>query len=550
MRVRRHWLCVVLCVFGPVFCAVAQDVVPSRITAVTVYFGQALVTREAQVKVGKGLNEFYLSSNAFQIDNNSLSLKVFGQGSLYGAQIRDIYRKESPQEKICTLEEKIDQLRRSQNSLYSEKEVISKKDRFLSALIDFSQVQIPHDVQTRFPTAQELRDMLLFLDDSYAKFNKKNQELDIQIDELDKEITVLQRELDSLRRGQHKTQKTIAVMFNADKDQTVRVSASYVVPAAARWKPLYKADVPSALDKVNLTMCADISQKTGEEWADVSLSLSNAIPLRGMNIPEAGTWFLTSAPQYGRGKGARFAEDAVREMGDWEGKEMPMATFVSKPAGYAQARRSESALAFEYQMPSKLSIESKDETTLLPLSSRVLKGDFYYYAVPLESQSVFLVCRAETDNELLSGVLNISFEGRFLGTTFLQEKKTGEEFLLNLGETRDVKVKKEQIKDKVDESFFGKIERKTVIREKEFKITVENLRRSQARLHLFDALPVSRTDKIEVKDVRISLTPDEQDYNDKKGVLFWDLTLQPGEKKEIVIGFTITYPNDLPVFGL
>jgi len=53
------------------------------------------------------------------------------------------------------------------------------------------------------------------------------------------------------------------------------------------------------------------------------------------------------------------------------------------------------------------------------------------------------------DKELLSGPLNVYFGDRFIGKTFLSEKKAGETFSLNLGADRDVKVKREKIKDKI-----------------------------------------------------------------------------------------------------
>ena len=50
-----------------------------------------------------------------------------------------------------------------------------------------------------------------------------------------------------------------------------------------------------------------------------------------------------------------------------------------------------------------------------------------------------------------------------------------------------------------EETFFGKIERKTIVRTIAFKITVENLKDKPVTIKIVDSIPVSRTDKIEVK---------------------------------------------------
>jgi len=524
----------------------AQEIFPSKITAVTLYLNRALVTREAKVKVSKGLNEFYLESEAFAVDKDSLSAKVFAQGSIYSVQIKDIYLSQPPQDNIRLLKEKIDSLTGKQKKLYKKKEVIAKKQAFLNSVIDFSRIQLPRDIQTRFPSIQELRDALALLDETYTAFNEKTAAIDEDIDSLAAEISLLQRELDSLLRPEKKEKKAVSVLFQSDKNQTARVVVQYLVPRNAGWQPVYKADVPSDLQTVDLTMFSRVRQKTGEDWNDIGLTVSNAVPLRGMKIPESESRFLF------------FPAQNIRNKSDVLSGEKAMTALVlertdadpSGSAGYAQSQRVESVLDLKYELPFSLDIESKDKDTLLPLFSRSLKGEFYYYAVPEKSPDTFLVCSAAADTELISGPLQISFDGRFLGTAFLRSKRPGEKFIMNLGETRDVQVKKEQIKDKVKETFFGKIDRSTVIREKEFKITLENLRKSRVKIQLFDSIPVSRTDKIEVKDVQISLKPDEQDYHDKEGVLFWDLFLDPGEKKEISIGFTVTYPKNMTVSGL
>jgi uncharacterized protein (TIGR02231 family) len=132
----------------------------------------------------------------------------------------------------------------------------------------------------------------------------------------------------------------------------------------------------------------------------------------------------------------------------------------------------------------------------------------------------------------------------------LGEKKAGEEFNMSLGADREVKVKRERIKDKIKETFFGKIQRKTLIREMAFKITVENIKGKPIKIKVLDSIPVSRTDKIEVKDLKITPAPVEKNYQDKEGILLWEFELKPGGKQEINMEFVVTYPKGEPVFGL
>jgi len=207
-------------------------------------------------------------------------------------------------------------------------------------------------------------------------------------------------------------------------------------------------------------------------------------------------------------------------------------------------------LSFEYKIPQTLTIVSKDKETILPLFTKKLQGRFFYYAVPGINSLTFLVCEARADKELLSGPLNVYFGGRFIGKTFISEKKAGEEFHVNLGADREIKVKREKIEEKIKETFFGKIERDTIIKQMTFKITIENLKDKAINIKVLDSIPISRTDRVEIKNIKIIPEPIEKDYQDKEGVLLWEFALKQKEKQEIIIEFVVTYPKNLPLIGL
>ena len=83
-----------------------------------------------------------------------------------------------------------------------------------------------------------------------------------------------------------------------------------------------------------------------------------------------------------------------------------------------------------------------------------------------------------------------------------------------------------------------------------FKITVENIKGKPIKIKVLDSIPVSRTDKIEVKDLKITPAPVEKNYQDKEGILFWEFELKPGGNQQINMEFVVTYPKGEPVFGL
>ena len=64
-----------------------------------------------------------------------------------------------------------------------------------------------------------------------------------------------------------------------------------------------------------------------------------------------------------------------------------------------------------------------------------------------------------------------------------------------------------------------------------------------ATFTLADRIPVSENRDIKID--RVSITPGTK--ADSQGLLHWDLTLKPGEKREFRIGYQVEYPAELVI---
>jgi uncharacterized protein (TIGR02231 family) len=547
---RKSYIFIVLFSFFIVPFAFAEKTVPSQIKEVTLFSGQAMVKREAFTTVQKGLNELFLEIEAFRVDKDSITAKIFGAGEIFSVQFKKIPIKESPRENIKALEQKINELKKSKRVLADKKEVLNKEELFLASLIDFSKTQIPQEIKTNFPNMEDLTETLIFLSSNFQKMNNEKQSLDASIEEIEKEIKVLNEELKALRRPVKKVRKVIEILFNAEKEQKIRIVADYLTKNAT-WEPLYKVSVPMALTEIDLTMFSKILQKTGEDWNHVALSISNVIPLSGVRLPYLSSWLLDVPRPHAKvmGKTGRLAYEEAAPAIDMV-KEKDYSEIPTQEAAFTTAVKRELPLSFEYRIPQPIDIESRDKETILPLFTKKMQGDSYYYAVPKRSPLTFLVSKTKADKELLSGPLNVYFGGRYIGKTHLSEKKAGEEFHLSLGADREVMVKREKVKDKVKETYFGKIQRGTIVRELAYKIMVENMKDRSILLKVVDNIPVSRTDKIEVKELTMNPEPAQKNYRNKEGVMLWEYALDPEQHQEINIGFVVAYPKDLLPMGL
>jgi uncharacterized protein (TIGR02231 family) len=542
--------CIVLVLIGFTLPAMAaEQTVTAKITDVVVYTDRAQVTRKGDADVATGVNRLQVPVNAFAVDPDAVTATVNGRGEILAVQYLEMPIREASQEKVRALEARIETLKQERRTKTDEKSALQRQEEFLRAVVDFSKTQVPAELKTRMPGTEELARTLTFLDEGFSRVYQKIHAVDQAVIDLDKDIRQIERELQDLRQPGQALQRIIEIQFSAAGAQKVGITATYVVSHAS-WSPLYRAAVPSDLSGVELTLFSRIVQKTGEDWHDITLSVSNVVPLAGSRVPEAQSWWLDvprpetramrkSADIAGTVAQAPTAQEVMEEARDAE----------SAPAAFADAARRRSELAFEYAFSKAVDVASGRGDTLLPVFTRRLAGNVYRYAVPRQSALTYLVCETEADRELLSGPLNVYFSGRYVGKMMLDEKKPGATFRLGLGADREVVVKREKVTDRRKETFFGKIERDSVVRELGYRIVAENLRDKPVSLRIVDSLPVSRIDRIKVEDLTLTPPPDEKNLQDREGVMAWQLSLAPGEQKTIDARFTLVYPKDAVPVG-
>ena len=152
--------------------------------------------------------------------------------------------------------------------------------------------------------------------------------------------------------------------------------------------------------------------------------------------------------------------------------------------------------------------------------------------------------------QLLPGRVNIFLDGDFVGASRIENVGPGEEFDLYLGVDENVKVKRERIERKVDDTLIAGIPARTKRTEIKYKLTAENYKTKKIKVKLFEAMPVSENDQIKVKIDSPSVEPTQKDWKDRKGVWMWELELKPKGKREIYYSFTVEHPRQMVLEGL
>ena len=529
----------------------AEIEVESEISEVSVYTDSALINRVARLELDKGTYKAIFPDIIPDVDENSLRVSAEGTAviRLFGAQVKKEYLEEIPSERIKQLLGEIQILEDEVTRLQNLKTVLAEKKKFLNSITLFSDTQIPQDLITSMPKISDLENILIFLDTELKDIYDQNLGCELEIRDLNNKVETLKRELSQISGVQKKLKRSITVELEVLKEGTTDLKVSYLVGGAS-WNPIYDARADFEKSEVELVSYGVIKQVTGEDWLSVDCSLSTAKPRIGGSMPYVASWFLRPyQPVVSRDKVsaaptlAYQTEAFKKEAGVGEEKTDAEIEF---------ATAEEKGIAVVYKLPSRVSVKSDKSEHKFPISSQILPAEFEYSSHPRVSPFAYLGSRVTNSKglQLLAGRVNIFLEGDFVGFSGIGNIAPSEEFDLYLGIDENVKVKREILEKKVDETLIAGIPSRTKKTTFKYKLTIENYKSKKIKVKLFEAIPVSEDDRIKIKIDEISLEPSLRDWEDRKGIWLWQLELEPEQKQEIFYTFTVEHPRDMMVEGL
>lgn len=522
----------------------------SRISEVTVYPDSALITRIASLKLNPGEYKVIFADIIPEIDENSLRVSSSrgAEVKLFGAQLKREFLEEAPVERVKQLKDEIRGLDDEKKKLEDAKEILNKEKQFLESIRLFSGRQIPKDLVTKMPQPQELEAMLKFLDTKLKENYSYYIECEFKIRDILEKAEVLRKQLAEISGGIKKLKRSIIVDLEVLKAGDTDLNVSYLAMGAS-WRPIYDARADFEKSQVELLSYGIVKQTTGEEWADAAISLSTAKPSIGGRMPYISPWVLRPyQPPIIMEKRAMLA--AGPPAAQFEAFDKDELKEEAAEREYAKAE--EKGIAVVYKLAQRANIKPDGSEHKLVISGQNLKADFEYSSYPRSGGYTYLGSRVSNakDLQLLSGRVNIFLAGDFVGTSHIDTIGPGEEFDLYLGVDENVKVKREQIEKKVDETIIGGIPSPTKKTTFKYKLTVENYKSKKIKVRLFEAMPISQDDRIKVKPGQVNLEPKEKDWKDRKGVWLWEMELEPGHKQELIYSYAVEHPREMLVEGL
>jgi len=200
----------------------------------------------------------------------------------------------------------------------------------------------------------------------------------------------------------------------------------------------------------------------------------------------------------------------------------------------------EKQISEEYKIDLPYTIPGNGKEQIIDLKKNELQATYKYYCAPKLDENVYLIAEFNDWEKLnlLSGQANVTYDGTFVGQTFLNTQSAQKTLSVTLGTDKRVTVKREKMTDFSSVKFLSSNTQVTLT----YKISVKNNQNKPIYLVLKDQYPISQQKDIEVEFLKKETT--EPTFNkEETGVITWETNLSPGQSKEYRIAYSVKYPK-------
>jgi hypothetical protein len=576
----------------------------SRVSAVTVYQGNALVTREVEVPAGKGLIEIVVTPLPPQTVDSSLYAEGTDGVRVLSTRYRTRAVKADTRQEVRAKEEQIHTLKLEAERFQKEVQVVEQNLQLLTKLENFTGATLQQLAEKGLLNSEATLTLARYVMESRAEKSAAQVLLQQKLRANSEATQFATRELGELASGSSRTERDAVIVVDR-AEPSGRVRLNYLVTAAT-WRPQYRFRARAAKDPVQLEYLAAIEQQTGEDWTGVDTTLSTAQPQLNATPPELLALDITvvgrgaiaaGAAQPGQpgatmmggmGGGAggpemsemfRLQSRELRQRAQQEliGKRAETGTaFFNAAAALEQAdellsrkddkaenddvkkvREPDAAAAAHegpsvtYHLRSRLTVPSRNDQQLIEVARIETQPEYYYKAVPVLTSHVYRLADLVNKSEyvLLPGEATMYVGSDFVGRMNLALVAIGERYTVGFGVDPQVQVSRALAKKS------RTVQGGNQVHSYEYRITVGSYKSEPVQVRVWDRLPRAEAEAVAVSLLdaapKISEDPTYLRRERPENLLRWDLTVGPNQNAEksaaVAYQFKLEYARDVAI---
>ncbi|WP_337237580.1 DUF4139 domain-containing protein [Proteus faecis] len=507
-----------------------------KLNQATIFLRGAELNNNVTLNLPAGQSEVVLSNIANNIDPKSLSINIDNDDVI----INTINVKKIPiapsypsaitvlMEKQKDINKKIEEL--NINIKVGDEQIVLLKDQ---SFFGYGETQSLEQSSQKFDFISQKMTSIL----NQQKIAREEiAELTEQLEELNRQL-----EINMPVIAKEKTQ--IVLSLGTSKNLTSKMHISYITPDAG-WSPAY--DIRSqGMDKpILLTYKADVIQNTGLNWDKVKLVLTSTNPSLNITAPTLSPWYLAlyndNAKFRSKSMSMEMASAPSPTMMREESHEKQLNKGVTR---YVTTNNNGINLSHAIALP--YTLKNSTEPNTLVINQKEVVADYRYLTTPKLVEEVYLQAEVKDweNLNLLNGRTNIYYMNSFVGNSYINTNELTELLSIPFGIDKNIQISRiNNEKIRKEPIFIG-----TTIEQKEsYTIKVRNTYNSPVKVTIYDQLPLSQENNINVADAVYKDGVLDKDT----GEIEWNITLGAKEEKSLPLNYTLSYPKNRQIMGL
>ena len=515
--------------------------IETTITKVILYPQTARLTRSATFNLAAGDHEVQLQSIPGVIDPSSVSVNL--KSTSQGVILRDVAVDKvvtalANREEIAALEAEIkaleEEIQAANQRLSGAQAKIAHIDGLLSETrnIVYALTQEKLTIDEHFAQVAEI-------DSKREDFIQEQTSLRVALKKLEEKLKEKNLLYSSLtNRGSHEN-TLIKLRIEASEDTAIKLELSHLQYSCG-WKPIYRASLDGS--QLILGYEAEVTQKTGEDWKEVAMSLSTSQPMGFRELPELNAWYLSkyTPPVYAPRSEFR-AVPAVKLAKSVDQVEMLYDSISEAP----EAEINDQGVSMHFELPHAVSVPSKDTATRLNIVNLDLPSEVDLLIVPKLTSDAFrrVILTNESKFTLMPGKAALFYDGEYLGENYFEMIPAGGKKEISFGADQRIIVEREILQQEVSK----KVLQDRNVRVYKYQIKITNASSETLKAEVQDNLPVSREDTIKVRLDNVEPKPTNIDELNR---ISWKLSLLPNSTTLLTYEFVVDAPRDIQIDGL